>query len=319
MRIAQFKLFILIGLTVAAFGSEIKSVVAQDSPSTLYVPLIGLTSVPDPLALPDGAGEVTYRYAVKNFLGETALTNIQVVDNNCVDVKFSEGDDNNDSQLDYDETWRFTCTTTVSATTQSTATATGTANDLTASHSASVTVVVGLSDPAPLVSIVNITKVAYPLSLPAEGGSITFIYKVNNPGVVPLSDVSVVDDKCPAMSGRLGDRNGNSLLDTDEVWIYTCTMNLTKTTTNTATVTAVANGLEATNTFSLTVKVDTLADQEVVKLPDTGENLALKIIVWEILLGILVALVVLSYVLNRKTQLRIMAVTPHPTEIDRKE
>ena len=69
---------------------------------------------------------------------------------------------------------------------------------------------------------------------------ITFVYKVTNPGVVPLSDVHVVDDKCPAMSGELGDTNGNHLLDTNEVWIYNCSMDLKQTTTDTATVTAFA-------------------------------------------------------------------------------
>ncbi len=319
MRTGRFKLFALIlGLTIVAFGSGIKTVAAQDSPSVLYVPLIGLTSVPDPLALPDGAGDVTYHYAVKNFLSEAALTNVQVVDDNCASVKFIEGDDNNDSELDYDETWRYTCTTKVSVTTQSTATATGTANNLTATHKAYVTVIVGLSDPAPLVSIVNITKVAYPLSLPAEGGDITFIYKVNNPGVVSLSDVTVVDDRCGAMSGKLGDRNGNGLLDTNEVWIYTCTMTLRETTTNTATVTAFANGLMATNNFSLTVKVDTLVDQALIKLPDTGKDALLKIMVWEILLGILVTLLTISIVLNRKNRLRSVEITQNILDGGRK-
>jgi len=177
MRFISILLFLLI-----LCGST-KFVFAQESTSVLYVPLIGLTSVPSPLALPEGGGNVTYKYAVKNFLSEVPLIGIQVVDDKCGPVKFVEEDDNSDSKLDYSETWRYICTTKLSQTTQSTAIATGTANNINASHKAYATVVVGSNNPAPLVSIINITKVAYPLSLPKQGGQITFTYKVNNPGV----------------------------------------------------------------------------------------------------------------------------------------
>jgi LPXTG-site transpeptidase (sortase) family protein len=157
------------------------------------------------------------------------------------------------------------------------------------------------------VSVVNITKVAYPLSLPVGGGPITFTYKVNNPGAVPLDNVTVVDDKCSAMSGKLGDTNGNNLLDTNEVWVYTCTTNLTQTTTNTVTVTAYANGFAATDNYTLTVKVAIpLASRtsSVPGLPDTGGNPDLKIIVWGMLSGVLAALIamflVMRYGISRK-------------------
>lgn len=263
--------------------------------SSLYVPLIGITSVPKPLALPDGPGYVTYNYAVKNFLQELPLTDIKVVDDNCGSIKFVTGDDNNDGKLDYSETWRYTCNTYLSQTIQSTTTATGTASSIVATHKAYATVVVGSNNPAPLVSIVNITKVAYPLSLPAEGGSITYTYRVNNPGAIPLSNVTITDDKCPAMSGKLGDTNGNNLLDTNEVWIYGCTTNLKATTTNTATVTAFANGLKAIDSYSLTVKVD------IPNFPDAGVgvNSNLKTNVWAALSAILVILI-LIYFFKRK-------------------
>lgn len=283
-------------LIVAAFGFGAKNVHADNSPSILYVPLIGITSVPDPLALPEGPGNVTYHYAVKNFLQEVALTDVRVIDDHCGSVTFVEGDDDHDSQLDYSETWRYGCTTTLTQTTQSIATATGTVQGILASDDAFATVIVGSNTPPPLVSIVNITKVAYPLSLPKEGGDITFTYRINNPGVIPLGGVSVTDDKCSAMSGKLGDTNGNGLLDTHEVWVYTCTTHLTQTTTNTAKVTAYANGLRAVDTFSLTVKVDgSLAQSSAqsstessVQFPDTGTVSTLKFSIWGILLGILI-------------------------------
>lgn len=246
-----------------------------------YVPLIGISSVPDPLVLPKGPGDVTYHYAVKNFLSEAPLTDVQVTDNNCNPATFIEGDDNNDGKLDYSETWRYTCTTKLSVTTQSIATAIGTANNLPATHKAYVTVVVGSDSPAPLVNIINITKVAYPLTLPVGGGDITFTYRVNNPGVVPLASVTVVDDKCAGMSGKLGDINGNNLLDITEVWVYTCTTRLTQTTTNTVSVVATANGLQTVGYATITVTVA-------------------KIIAWKILGGVAAVLIVF-FLLNRKT------------------
>ena len=281
-----------------------KSISAQTSPSVLYVPLIGITSVPDPSTLPEGGGDVTYNYAVKNFLEKLPLTDIQVVDDKCSPVKFVTGDDNGDRKLDYGETWRYSCTTHLSATTQSIATATGTVNNITASHKAYTTVVVGSDVPAPLVSIVNITKVAYPLPLPAGGGDITFTYEVNNPGTVPLENVTVTDDKCGAMSGKLGDTNGNNLLDMNEVWIYTCTMNLKQTTTSTATVKASANGLEATDSSAITIKVETpsLLNNLTGSL-SVGVNYVLNNTVWAFLAGALVAFIV-CFFLTRKKQVR---------------
>lgn len=295
------KAVVLIVIAITASGFAAKHVIAQTSVSVLYVPLVGITSVPDPLALPKGPGKVIYHYAVKNFLQELALTGVKVVDDTCHPVVFVEGDDNGNSALDYAETWRYTCTTMLSTTTQSTATATGHANNLTATHDAYATVVVGSNNPAPLVSIVNITKVAYPLSLPAEGGKITFTYRVNNPGVVPLNNVIVTDNKCGALSGKLGDTNGNGLLDINEVWIYTCTTILKQTTTNTATVTAFANGFKATDNFTLTVKVATPNFPTVGTNPHGGTVLNLKIVLWGILSGILATLGIF-FVVTRKTK-----------------
>lgn len=285
--------------------------VALASDSTLYIPLIGLTSVPEPLVLPQKGGNITYNYAVKNFLREVALTEVQVTDDKCDAVTFVEGDDNGDAKLDYSETWRYSCTTKIFTTTQSIATATGVANNLKATHKAYTTVVVGSTNPPPLVSIINVTKVAYPLSLPAEGGKITFTYKVNNPGIVPLSNVTVSDDKCSAMSNKLGDTNGNNLLDINEVWIYNCVMNLRQTTVNTVTAKAFANGLEAVSHATITVKVETpslpsagdvsdLPSQPITSLPAVGSDSSIKIIIWSTLSGILVGLIISLIFKNSK-------------------
>jgi len=288
----KLKRYIFALLLLLMLGCGANDIWAQTTDSVLYVPLIGITSVPDPLALPNGTGDVTYNYAVKNFLAELSLTDVRVADNKCSPVKFVEGDDNYDSKLDYSETWRYSCTTKLSETTQSKSIATGVANSITATHDAYATVVVGSENPAPLVSIVNITKVAFPLSLPAEGGDITFTYKVNNPGVVPLSDVVVTDNKCSNMSGKLGDTNANNLLDINEIWIYTCTMNLKQTTTNTVNVTAFVNSLKAIDSYTLTVKVETPSSfPNVGESPNTGTNSFFKIIVWGILSATILILI----------------------------
>lgn len=308
-RRIRFSQLVLLLIMVMAFGYGAKSVSAQDSPSVLYVPLIGITSVPEPLALPKGPGKVKYSYAVKNFLREVPLSNVLVSDDKCSPVKFVEGDDNRDSHLDYSETWRYSCTTNLSETTQSIASAIATANNLPAAQKAYATVIVGSDTAAPLVNIINITKVAYPLTLPSEGGDITFTYRVNNPGIVPLKDVTVTDDKCKGMSGKLGDTNGNNLLDITEVWVYNCTAHLTKTTTNTVSVEATANGLKAVGYATITVTVDTpiaqanivpgFPTQPIPSFPLAGTEPESKMMIWEILGGILGALIVL-YVLTRK-------------------
>jgi LPXTG-motif cell wall-anchored protein len=301
---AKKSIFILIVVVVLGYGGRIVS--AQTSASVLYVPLIGITSVPSPLVLPKGPGDVTYHYAVKDFLEGVPLANIQVSDDKCSHVTFVTGDDNGNRELDYGETWRYVCTTKVSTTTQSIATATGMANNITATHSVYATVVVGSNNPAPLVSIINITKVAYPVSLPAGGGPITFTYKVNNPGVAPLSDVALSDNKCSNMSGHLGDTNGNGLLDINEVWIYTCTTTLTTTTANTVTVTGFANGLMATDSDTITVNVATSSPgfpaQEIPGLPNTGSNPNMNVAAWAILAAILAVLGVAFLVIRKKKE-----------------
>lgn len=250
-----------IPLLVVGTASLLLSFTARAATQTIsqsFVPLIGVTAVPNPLTLPEGGGEVTYRYAVKSFLKEAPLSNVSVLDDHCSPVLQTGGDLNGNGKLDIDETWRYSCTTKLVSTTKSVVTASGFSGSLHAVQNAHATVVVGSTDVPPLIGIINITKVAYPLFLPVQGGDITFTYRVNNPGLVPLNNVKVIDDHCSAMSGKLGDTNGNDLLDLSEVWIYHCKAHLDKTTTNTVSVSAFAGNMRAAGSAEITVTVEKL-------------------------------------------------------------
>ncbi|MFA6474740.1 MAG: ice-binding family protein [Patescibacteria group bacterium] len=208
-------------------------------PTTPAVPpLINVTKVPDPLALPDGAGAVIYTYTVTN-VGTVAMSNIAVTDDKCDTVEYVSGDTNSDDMLDLDEAWLYSCTRTVSKTVTNTVTATGEANGYTAIDTANATVVVGVALPPPLITLV---KTPDSTTIP-ESGDVTYTYTVTNPGTVALTDVSVVDDKCSPVTYVSGDDNDSGTLNVLETWIYTCTTNLTDTTTNTGTAQGSANGI----------------------------------------------------------------------------
>lgn len=243
--------------------SDICTVVNNDigtPPVALVPPLIDVLKVPSPLALPAGPGLVTYTYTTRN-IGTIPMTNITLVGDTCSPIVLSSGDTNGDLKLDLNETWIYTCSTTLLATHTNTVVATGHANGMTAIDAASATVVVG----APIVPpLIHITKVPNPLTLPSGAGMVTYTKKVTNPGTVALSNVSVTDDKCSPITYISGDTNNNSKLDITETWIYTCRTRLIQTTTNTAIATGSANGLTATDFALATVVV------AVPGLPKTG-------------------------------------------------
>ncbi len=213
-------------------------------------PLIDVVKVPSPLSLPNGPGPVTYTYTLRN-VGTVPVTNVTMVGDTCSPITLASGDTNNNSQLDLNEVWTYTCSTNLSATHTNTVTATGWANGISAVDVASATVVVG----APIVPpLIHVTKVPSPLLLGAGGGWVTYTETVTNPGTVALSWVSLTDDKC-AVSYVSGDVNGNGMLDTTETWTWTCQQNLTQDTTNTAVATGQANGLTARDFAIATVLV----------------------------------------------------------------
>ena len=263
---------------------------AGTSVSAPVPPLISVEKIPNPLALPSGAGVVIYDYMVSN-IGTVAMTNITVVDDKCIAVGLISGDNNLDTKLDTNETWRYRCTTTLSQTTTNSVTATGQANGLTAIDTANATVVVGVALPPPLIHLV---KRPSAFTLPSSG-PVTYTYMVTNPGLVSLSNVSVVDNKCSPILGPSGDINNNRMLDVSEMWFYTCRMNLSANTVNTGTAQGSANGLTAID-FSLAVVLVTPPS-----LPNAGfgpeENSST---LWSVIIPIGLSTVLAGLLLIRK-------------------
>lgn len=150
---------------------------------------------------------------------------------------------------------------------------------------------------------INLTKVPNPLTLPEGPGSVTYTFQVTNTGDLVLSDVTLVDNKCSPATLLSGDRNSDSLLDLDEVWTYRCTKLVSATVTNTATVRALANGTEVSDSATAKVIVGELPPPSslVPKLPDTGSDPGtMGRISWIIMLpsGMFIAL--FSFYLARK-------------------
>ena len=255
-------------------------------------PLIDVVKVASPLSLPTGPGPVTYTYTLRN-IGTVPMSNVTAVDDSCSPVTFVSGDTNNDSKLDVNETWTYRCATTLFETHTNIVTATGWANGISAIHVASATVVVGSPIFPPFIHVVKVPSV---FTLPAGGGAVTYTYTVTNPGTAPLSNVTITDDKCTGLPGRVfghpGDLNKNNLLESNEVWKFTCKSNLTQTTTNTATASGEANGLTARDYAVATVVVASPA------LPNTGLPPRSP---WEIILAVsILMLVITAAVVSKK-------------------
>ena len=226
----------------------------DDIANTQRRPIISVTKIPSPLALP-GAGSVTYTYEISN-PGQYAMNTVTLADDMCSPVEYVSGDLNQDSLLQRTEVWRYRCTSWLTKDTNNVATALGYANGLPAADLAYATVLVGTELPPPLIHVV---KIPSRLLVPFGGGSVTYSYMVSNPGVVALHNVQIEDNKCGNVVYLAGDVDDNAQLDMDETWEYRCQSDLSLTTTNTVTVTGTANNQTATDVAFATVVVSPLA------------------------------------------------------------
>lgn len=256
-------------------------------------PLIDVVKVPSPLALPNGPGAVTYNYTVKN-IGPVPMTNVTVVDDSCSPLSLVSGDTNDNQKLDVTESWAYHCYTNLAATHTNNVVATGWANGLSAVDIASATVVVGTPVVPPLI---HVTKVPSPLALSAGGGIVTYTEKITNPGTVPLSNITLTDDKCSPMRIISGDTNLDNKLDVTETWTFTCQSNLTQTTTNTAIASGEANGMSVRD-FAIATVVVAAA---VPGLPNTGLTSGGSETPWGLIVFSSIAVgAVLLYAIRRK-------------------
>ncbi len=82
---------------------------------------------------------------------------------------------------------------------------------------------------------IELTKINSPSEVRGDlvpPAAVTSSFAVTNPGNTPLSDVSIVDDRCgpvvpvPPTGDNVGDSDGDGLLDPGEEWRFTCTQPL---------------------------------------------------------------------------------------------
>jgi uncharacterized repeat protein (TIGR01451 family) len=124
-----------------------------------------------------------------------------------------------------------------------------------------------------LVSGIQITKTASPTELTSGPGSVTYTYEVTNSGNDPLGNVVVTDDKLSPVTYVSGDVNADGLLQSGETWVYTGTMRLTATTTNTATVIASVGETTVSDTASVVVPVRTVSGGQIPKTATPWYNI----------------------------------------------
>jgi uncharacterized repeat protein (TIGR01451 family) len=112
---------------------------------------------------------------------------------------------------------------------------------------------------------IHVVKSASDSSLPFPGGPVTYTYAVTNTGNVPLSNVTLDDDKCTTVAFLGGDTNSDSMLDLAETWSYSCSMSISETTTNIATATGHFGEETVTDTDTKTVVVGPASDLGIAK------------------------------------------------------
>ncbi|MDP1793065.1 MAG: hypothetical protein Q8K63_02915, partial [Acidimicrobiales bacterium] len=193
---------------------------------------------------------VTYAYLVTN-KGSEPLQDVTIDDDKCPSVTFVGGDLNSDDKLDVSETWSYTCTQAISVNTTNVVTVTGDDDDgntATDDDTATVSVI------KPQIAIDKSANVA----AANPGQTVTYSYKVTNPGDDPLSDVTVVDDKCAPVTLVDGDTDGDQKLDTTETWNFTCAQVVTAvgSLTNVAVVTGTpTTGPKVNATDTVTIPI----------------------------------------------------------------
>lgn len=103
--------------------------------------------------------------------------------------------------------------------------------------------------------LIDVEKVPSPSSLPDGPGPVTYTYTVTNRGSITMTNISVTDNACSNMVFVSGDNNGNTWMETNEMWIYRCTIYLSQTTINFGRARGIANDMESVDTAIVEVFV----------------------------------------------------------------
>ena len=190
---------------------------------------------------------VTFTYIVTN-TGNVPLSTLSVTDDKLGAITSFTGDTDNDGLLDVTETWTYTATTIATAGQYvNTGTVTGNPVDengndipgLADQTDSDIDHHFGATAGVNIVKLTNGTDNNTPTGpVVPVGSTVTFTYIVTNTGNVPLSNVSVTDDKGVTPVYQSGDSDGDGLLDVSETWTYTASTTATAGQyTNTGTVT----------------------------------------------------------------------------------
>lgn len=219
---------------------------------TVLKPAINVVKAADKTVVHAG-DTVTYTYTVTN-PGDTALSNITIADDKCASVTgpTAGGDVDGDNKLDVGETWVFTCKQALAGTTTNTVVVGGT-DDLGRKVTGNAAATVVVIKPA-----IAIDKTPSATSV-EPGTTVVYTYTVTNPGDVPLSAVTVSDDKCSPVTFVRGDVNVDKLLQVGETWVFQCSQVQTgslDTLTNVGTATGVDTlGLKVVGSDTVSISV----------------------------------------------------------------
>ncbi len=222
-------------------------------------------------------GTLTYTITVDN-TGNMDLTNVVVTDVFAGGAVLASGDGNDNDVLETTETWIFTADYDVTqADINAGSDLVNTASvdtDQTAPTSTSVTTTISQSPSLSIDKTVDQLSIAGP-------GTLTYTITVDNTGNVDLTDVAVSDVFAGGATLVTGDGNGNDILETSEIWVYSADYDVTQVDINaggdlinTAAVdtdqTATASAVATTSiTQSPSLSIDKTVDEAVVSAPGT--------------------------------------------------
>ena len=172
---------------------------------------------------------MVYTYTVDN-TGDDPLTDVTLDDDKCFVFFYLDGDANDNGTLDIDETWRFTCESTLDE---------DTSNVVRVDAEDSLGKAV-IDETTAYVDVLD-TDIDLRKSVDQPiiyvDGRVTYTIEVENIGLDPLYGVVVTDAYCTPVYVS-GDSEPLDVLGVGEVWVYTCTMSLDEDRVNTASVTA---------------------------------------------------------------------------------